>query len=243
MSTGSCIGIDRDQVHDEEKWEIPFSDNKQLSSIVEKIEKTAEEIYQRQPLSSSIGDLETTQKELIENLNKEIFKTFNLYEQELTLIDYATEITIPIIKKHRGYEEFFSSIDSESNILKNYANVFLARFEDSFTQKHLEVDIWHSEYIVGMFFKVLPDDNENKEKIKPPIEKDNNIFLQYISELGIEKISEKLFIQKDIRGFETNSFYIIKPNEKKLWHKAIAYLDVNEFADAMLRAGKKSYNG
>ena len=243
LSTGSCIGIDRDQVHDEEKWEIPFSDNKQLSSIVEKIEKTAEEIYQRQPLSSSIGDLETTQKELIENLNKEIFKTFNLYEQELTLIDYATEITIPIIKKHRGYEEFFSSIDSESNILKNYANVFLARFEDSFTQKHLEVDIWHSEYIVGMFFKVLPDDNENKEKIKPPIEKDNNIFLQYISELGIEKISEKLFIQKDIRGFETNSFYIIKPNEKKLWHKAIAYLDVNEFADAMLRAGKKSYNG
>ena len=89
LSTGSCIGIDRDQVHDEEKWEIPFSDNKQLSSIVEKIEKTAEEIYQRQPLSSSIGDLETTQKELIENLNKEIFKTFNLYEQELTLIDYA----------------------------------------------------------------------------------------------------------------------------------------------------------
>ena len=132
---------------------------------------------------------------------------------------------------------------SSGNILKNYANVFLARFEDSFTQKHLEVDIWHSEYIVGMFFKVLPDDNENKEKIKPPIEKDNNIFLQYISELGIEKISEKLFIQKDIRGFETNSFYIIKPNEKKLWHKAIAYLDVNEFADAMLRAGKKSYNG
>ena len=124
MSTGSCIGIDRDRVHDEEKWEIPFSDNKQLSSIVEKIEKTAEEIYQRQPLSSSIGDLETTQKELIENLNKEIFKTFNLYEQELTLIDYATEITIPIIKKHRGYEEFFSSIDSESNTLKNMPTIY-----------------------------------------------------------------------------------------------------------------------
>ena len=111
LSTGSCIGIDRDQVHDEEKWEIPFSDNKQLSSIVEKIEKTAEEIYQRQPLSSSIGDLETTQKELIENLNKEIFKTFNLYEQELTLIDYATEITIPIIKKHR--------IEDMKNIFSN----------------------------------------------------------------------------------------------------------------------------
>lgn len=44
-------------------------------------------------------------------------------------------------------------------------------------------------------------------------------------------------MQKDVRGFERDGFYIIKPNEKKLWHKAIAYLDTEEFADAMLRNG------
>ena len=93
-----------------------------------------------------------------------------------------------------------------------------------------------------MFFKVVSDNAKNKKKIHWS-KKDNDTFLQEISNLGIEKISEKLFIQKDIRGFEKESFYIIKPNEKKLWHKAIAYLDVNEFVDAMLRAGKKSYNG
>ena len=43
---------------------------------------------------------------------------------------------------------------------------FLHGCKYSFTQKHLEVDIWHSEYIVGMFFKVVPDDNENKKKIQ-----------------------------------------------------------------------------
>ena len=92
------------------------------------------------------------------------------------------------------------------------------------------------------FLKVVSDNAKNKKKIHWS-KKDNDTFLQEISNLGIEKISEKLFIQKDIRGFEKESFYIIKPNEKKLWHKAIAYLDVNEFVDAMLRAGKKSYNG
>ena len=46
-------------------------------------------------------------------------------------------------------------------------------------------------------------------------------------------------MQKDIRGFERDGFYIIMPNEKRLWHKAIAYLDAEEFADAMLRIGSK----
>ena len=242
----SCIGIERDQLHDEEKFNFPYIKNSKIAEIVKQIEARTKEFFQKQKNSLNLQTQDLENENLINDLNndlnKEIFKTFKLYEQELTLIDYATKITIPIIKKHKGYEELFSSIDSKSNILKNYANVFLARFEDSFTQKHLKVEIWHSEYIVGMFFKVVSDNAKNKKKIHWS-KKDNDTFLQEISNLGIEKISEKLFIQKDIRGFEKESFYIIKPNEKKLWHKAIAYLDVNEFADAMLRAGKKSYNG
>ena len=44
---------------------------------------------------------------------------------------------------------------------------------------------------------------------------------------------DKLFIQKDIRGFEKDAFYIIKPNEYKCWHKAVAYLDAYEFSQTI----------
>ena len=56
----------------------------------------------------------------------------------------------------------------------------------------------------------------------------------------IEKrsIISNLFIQKDIKGFEKEGFYVVKPNEIKNWHKAIAYLDFYEFKDAILKAGK-----
>ena len=74
------------------------------------------------------------------------------------------------------------------------------------------------------------------------MEKENENLLKKIASLGTEKITENLFIQKDIRGFEKNGFYIIKPNEKKLWHKAIAYLDVDEFMDAILRVEQEMYN-
>ena len=49
---------------------------------------------------------------------------------------------------------------------------------------------------------------------------------------------ESLFIQKDIKGFEPNGFYIVKPNEYKNWHKSIGYLDFYEFDKAILKAGR-----
>ena len=68
----------------------------------------------------------------------------------------------------------------------------------------------------------------------------NNDIIQLLSSIGTERITDRLFVQKDIRGFEKDGFYIIKPNEQILWHKAIAHLDINEFVDAVLVAGKKS---
>jgi hypothetical protein len=88
-----------------------------------------------------------------------------------------------------------------------------------------------------MFFKVIPIDKE-KQTISW-VRSKNDQILKLISSLGIRKVTDKLFIQKDIRGFEKEGFYIIKPNEIKLWHKAIAYLDLDEFVDAILVTGKK----
>jgi hypothetical protein len=45
---------------------------------------------------------------------------------------------------------------------------------------------------------------------------------------SVSKISKEIFIQKDVKGFEQDSFYIIKPNEYKCWHRAMAWYDVSE---------------
>ena len=64
-------------------------------------------------------------------------------------------------------------------------------------------------------------------------------MLSQAIQLSAHRVSDKLFIQKDIRGIEKERFYLIKPNEKRLWHKAIAYMDVEEFMDAILNAGRR----
>jgi hypothetical protein len=244
LQTGSNIGIEREQVHDKEKFSFPYLNNPTIAQYVEKIESISKKLFnKKQTAITPTQTLEDEKKKLIEDLNDEILSSFDLDEQERVLVDYAVNITIPLIMKHKGYEkELFQPLKIEDPFLTNYAEVFLNRFRNSFERrnKKFTLQILHSNYIIGMFFRVTNKAN-NKEPISWEKTSENNL-LQKLSSLGYQKITESLFIQKDVRGFEKDGFYVIKPNEKKLWHKAIAYLDAEEFADAMLREGKGRQN-
>ena len=246
MINDSIAGIDRGRAHDKEKFSFPYINNPVIAQYVEKIESISKKPFnENQKLLTSTQKLENEKKKLIANLNDVILNSFDLDEQERVLVDYAVNITIPLIMKHKGYEkELFQPLKAEDPFLTNYAKVFLNRFQNSFEKndKKFILQILHSNYIIGMFFRVTNKSN-NKKPISWEKTSDDNLLIK-LSSLGYQKITESLFIQKDIRGFEKDGFYIIKPNEKKLWHKAIAYLDAEEFVDAMLReGGKEKQNG
>ena len=240
----SSIGIEREQLHDKEKFAFPFIDDSKIAKTVKQIENISKQLYEekQKPLNPKVPKIEVNKQALITQLDDEIFNSFDLDEQEHSLVDYAVNITIPLIM-HKGYErKLFSSIPFRNKALEEYINIFLSRFETSFRKKHLRAEIWHSDNIVGIFFKVVSNNSSDQQTIEWQ-EKKNEKLLNKIVSLGTEKVTEDLFIQKDIRGFEKKGFYIIKPNEKKLWHKAIGYLDVDEFMDAILKAGKEAYHG
>ena len=238
----SSIGVEREQIHDREKIGFPYLDNSNIAKYVEKIEEIIRKLFdeKQKVISPNIHTLEGEKKKLINKLNEEILNSFNLNEQERALVDYAVNITIPLVMRHNNYEkELFSPLGIEDAFLTSYAGVFINRFKHSFERrnKKFTIQILHSDHIIGMFFKVT-DERKNEEEIVWENKSDDNLLLKLYS-LGCKQITESLFMQKDVRGFERDGFYIIKPNEKKLWHKAIAYLDAEEFADAMLRNDSK----
>ena len=69
---------------------------------------------------------------------------------------------------------------------------------------------------------------------KGKIENQEKILCHFIG-MGFEEQASNLYIQKDIKGFNDSSFYVIKPNEFKVWHEAIAYLDLNEFIENIFK--------
>lgn len=236
LQTFSSSGIEREQSHDKEKFEVPFINSNSIVSIVTSLTKL--KTKELNSLLDSSFSNEINRK--VRELDNTVLSSFSFSAQEKDLLNYATEITIPMIMKHKGYERIFKPLKLESEVISEYITLFFERFNPVYEKlnQKLVVEVKYTKQIIGLFFKLVSL-NTTEVSIKRSEEK-NTAILELLSSLGVEKITNSLFIQKDIRGFEENGFYIIKPNEKKLWHKATGHLDVNEFMDAILLAGKKT---
>lgn len=239
LQTASFVGIKQERSHDSEKFSFPFIPMPNAESISSKINTLKNKYYYE--CKKIFNNADIIQQEIdaeLQAIDKLIFNTINRTDEEKDLMEYANNITIPLIKyKNDAIKE----IKYKDSFLEDYASVFIDRFKhqlDNDSEKFV-VEIWHTNQIVGMFFKMISLD-ENHDEIKWEKKQNNALFLSFLAKIGVEKITDKLFVQKDIRGFENNgtTFYIIKPNEKRLWHKAISYIDVDEFADAIIKAGE-----
>lgn len=238
LNTSSTAGIMiEQQINDEERFSFPFIYSKKIVNTAKEIETLRKSFYS----NLAIGD--EKEKEIVEktdSLNDLIFEEFDLSEEETVLVNYAKSTMIPITMRHKEHKLLFHCLKYEDEFLKDYAQLFLNRFQSNLSNNYQKfiVEIWHTNQIVGMLFKVVST-KEYTEDVKW-IDKQCDAFgiLPFLIKISSGKITDKLFVQKDIRGFEKDYFYIFKPNEKRLWHKAIGYLDVHEFADAILKSGR-----
>lgn len=245
INTFVSIGIEREQVQNYNKFSLPYLEIN-ASDRIEKIEKAKQQIYsETQEIlidNHKIHNLENTVNTELNNINKSIYEKLELDDIELFLINYALEINLNLIVGNDDSKNLlFSTIDMNDEILKNYASIFVERFKSKLEKedKKFVVEIWHTNQIVGMFFKLVPVSFFKNAIVWVDKQESDWEIISLLTKISSEKVTDKLFVQKDIRGFEKDYFYIFKPNEKRLWHKAIGYLDVNEFADAILKAGRK----
>lgn len=240
----SSIGIEREQSHSDDKFSLPYVELKAQQHI-EVIEKQNRIIYNEKfkALQDNVVVQTATNsiKSELNAINDIIYDKLEVTDAELSLIDYSLNVSkVLITGNERNRELLFSKLRFKDDSLKKYATVFLKRFKSisEKANKRFIVEIWVTDQIIGMFFKTIAQ-QEYSENICWKDKRGQDIsVLSFLSKLSSEKITDRLFIQKDIRGFEKDYFYIIKPNEKKLWHKAMAYWDANEFADAILKAGR-----
>ena len=241
INTFASIGIERYQSQNSDYFGLPYL-QLNVSTQIKNIEKNTSELNNSRNTNiiesnNNIQQLENCIIAELENINKKIFEKLVLNDIEISLINYALDINLKLINKTKN--NIFDPIKINESILKNYAQIFLDRFSENFNDnKHrFIVEIWHTKQIIGMLFKIIPT-AKFEEKIIEKKDQNNAEIIKFLVSISVEKITENLFIQKDIRGFEENYFYIFKPNEKHLWHKAIGYLDVQEFADVMIKNQK-----
>lgn len=209
--TFSSIDIEREQIFLNEIKNIPMIINDELVNYVDEMLN-----------NKDIDKLQIIQ-EKIDNL---IFDLLSFTDLEKDLVNYFADVTLPMCKKENVYHKV------SNEILEDYIMVFVKYFKNYFkaeNNEYFHAECYKSEHFIGIRFiidekplKHLIEYNENKSDI-----------LNLFGDISIED-KQNLFVQKDIKGFEETSFYVIKSNEFKNWHRAIARKDLIEFTNSLM---------
>lgn len=180
---------------------------------------------------------------VLNQINDIINHIYEVKEHEKDLIDYVLNVSrYQFQESKQGYVTSFEKFGrNKDKILTMYAEVYINEFSEIYPDEFIQVEIFPLEHFIAMNFVTTKEPPE--ETIKYSQNKEVESVLKTLANtLSISQIvntsdpTKNLFIQKDIKGFEEDSFYIIKPNEYKCWHRAMAWYDVAEFKEAIQKA-------
>lgn len=225
LMKSSSFGADRNRVNFEEFFEIPIAIDDDLLKISKKLHQEYD------PFKQNDNNL----------LDSYISKAYNISEQEQSIIDYAIDVSIPIMRrvgrlKSNPYQYLFNPIKTSTiHYLEDYAKIFYEHFSKRFNSqnRYFNIDAYIEKDYIALNFIIS---SEREKWFSPDYNSNLNEIINKIGNLGFSSITKDLFYQQDVRGFNSDSFYIIKPNEVKNWHKALAYIDLNDFIDALTKA-------
>ncbi|MBX9448800.1 MAG: hypothetical protein KL787_03380 [Taibaiella sp.] len=202
--------------------ELSKSQSDKIITLVDKFIEPYKNHYQ----DFNLGEPQRNEK-VFKDLNDIINGIYNLENYEQDLISYVLDISRYQFQESK-IDKVIRKVHDDHEILKNYIDVFVEQFKELYKNEYLQVEVNALDYFIAMNF-VFTKEKPKRTIVFNQTETDEKKILKILSDnLTISKISEKIFIQKDIKGFEENSFYIIKPNEYKCWHRAMAWYDVAE---------------
>lgn len=160
-------------------------------------------------------------------INEIINETYRINGYEKDLIDYVLNVSRYQFQESKIYN-VIKPIGKNDGIIKAYADVFFSELEPFYPNEHISVEVYKLDHFIALNFVFSTEKPIEKIEYKTR-EKDEWAILKKIAQTAsVSQLSKDIFIQKNVIGFEENSFYIIKPNEYKCWHRAMAWYDVAE---------------
>lgn len=179
----------------------------------------------------------------LREVNDRVNDTYGLTAPEKDLIDYV--LTVSRYQFQEGKQDrVLRKVDKDRRLLERYCEVFFSEMNGLYEGEYLCADVYPLAFFVSIHFKLSPEKPDPEDRIHIRYDQtDEGSVLSILSQtLSIWDLTNKsdpsrnIYIQKDIKGFEQNSFYIIKPNEFKCWHPAVAWYDVAEIKSTIEKA-------
>ena len=213
-------------VNSEEKIQI------HLIELVDKILLPYKEFYLEYPDSHYLG---APQKELLDELNRFVNGLYEIKGYEKDLINYVLDISRYQFQESKQ-ERITRKVNNDTNVLEKYADVFIKEFKGIYEDEYLQVQVFPLYHFIAINFVFTQEKPKKNIIINEEVTNESEVFKLLANNISISKVATDLYVQKDIKGFEENSFYIIKPNEYKCWHRAMAWYDLAEIRQTIEEA-------
>jgi hypothetical protein len=247
--TTSNWGIYYPEVHKEEYLSFPFKEpddnqKKQLISLVNALLSPYKDFYLNFPDMEYSGE---PNPKVLQGINLIINEIYEISGYENDLIDYVLNVSRYQFQDSKQKQQLVSEFNendyrNKKKVIEQYADVYIKEFKKIYKNDSILVEVYELNNFITMHFIFLDNKSvDNQVMFVNEVNCTKKLF-EKLSTLSISKIANttdsefNLFIQKDIKGFESNSFYIIKPSEYKCWHRAMAWYDVAEFKEAIQSA-------
>jgi hypothetical protein len=220
LMLGTSAGIEREQGFLTDIFKFPAVIDKNISKIVEDIQKES-------TVNDSIMPLQN-QEMLLKKIDEYILEYFNLDID--VFVDYVLNVQIPLLT---GDDKVYTSVTMQE--LNDYANIFIEYWDPLLKDNNqfIHVNVYPSimDKFTAMEFVIC----DQKSSVTIEIIKDSeNTCLNLYSKFMINKFNDLFYQIKDIIDFEDKTFYILKTNESKNWHRAVAKLDLAEVIGSIL---------
>ncbi|MDR1320815.1 MAG: N-6 DNA methylase [Gracilibacteraceae bacterium] len=220
LMLGSSSGIEREQGLPTEIFKYPALVDEQIAGVVKDIQNVIE------AEKAAVFNNTSENEQLIHDLDALILEKFDLSND--LFVDYALNIQIPLIANSRL---IWSKVSTQQLIA--YSNIFTEYFGKIFSngEKYIVTKIYTG--VAGHYCAVEFVFQDDKP-LNPIIEiKEDKAYLSWVSKFMLNEINDLFYQMKDVINFEENSFFILKTDEYKNWHPAMAKLELADVLDSI----------
>lgn len=222
----SSIGIERERVKPNELYELPFHYEKDYASHLEKyLTEIKNLIKKNYPMHADISGVEAS-------INEEIFKMFSLSDNERILISDFMTYSLGLMFDGNNSIGLKATNQDENSQYAAMLCKELNKFLDSKLNASAEVYAVEKFHPLNMVKLTL---NGVKNNIRKSSFDDFNKYLSSIDKYLLKKEAKNIYIKKQLKYYDDNNIYIIKPNQKRFWCRSMAINDSKELISEILK--------
>lgn len=239
ISISSSIGLDRNRVQKNEVSLFPviphYLNENDLNALSDKVDSIIK-IYE----SNNFEDLKIKEKirPIQDEIDNILYNALDISENESALlqnIKYYSNV-IKENYRHVGAEKSVDVGDAKL-YAQTYLDVINERFEASSIRLKAEIYTKLNQKDELTYVKFYFDkDNSSKNNIEQS-EKNSSKILAEINEHSFKEHNASIYYRRFIKYELKNAFYLIKPNQKRFWTKALALNDADDLIVEILNQG------